>query len=163
MSAQVEDKKEPAYHELVRELELACDADDLPRIRQLLTTSSFKSRGITGAFDESQSVHVLRCLLEHGANADYIASSSRIRILTLDHLKVTAEFRYDVKSKGHEILQWVTQKRKSYIFPTDATETTLTLGRSWIGYSTKAPTSTILTTDGSRTTVPPAGVSKITP
>jgi hypothetical protein len=110
MSAQLENKKEPAYHELVRELDLACDADNLPRIRQLLTTTSFKSRDITGAFDESQSVHVLRCLLEHGANADYIASSTRLRVLTLDHLKATAEFGYDVKSKGHEILQWVTQK-----------------------------------------------------
>jgi hypothetical protein len=105
MSAQVENKKEPAYHELVRELNLACDADDLPRIRKLLATTSFNSRDITGAFDESQSVHVLRCLLEHGANADYIASSTRLRVLTLDHLKVTAEFGYDVKCRDHEILQ----------------------------------------------------------
>jgi hypothetical protein len=106
MSTQAGNKKEPAYHELVRELHLACDADDLPRIRQLLTTTSFESRDVTGAFDASQSVYVLRCLLEHGANADAIASSSTcLHVLTLDHLKATAQFGYDVKSKGHEILQ----------------------------------------------------------
>jgi len=108
MSTQVETKKVPVYHELVRELHLSCDTDDVPLIRQLLTTTSFKSRDVTRAFEESQSVHVLRCLLEHGADADYIASSSSV--LTLDQLKATVEFGYNIRSKGHEILQWVTQR-----------------------------------------------------
>jgi hypothetical protein len=108
MSTQVENKKVPAYHELVRELHLSCDTDNVQLIRQLLTTTSFRSRDVTRAFKKSQSIHVLRCLLEHGADADYIASSSDA--LTLDQLKATAEFGYDVKSKGHEILQWVTQR-----------------------------------------------------
>ena len=105
MPTQVETKKAPAYHELVRELHLSCGTDDVPLIRQLLTTTSFKSRDVTRAFDKSQSVHVLRCLLEHGAEAEYIASSSDIHVLTLDQLKSTVEFGYDVKFKGHEILQ----------------------------------------------------------
>jgi hypothetical protein len=112
MSTQVDNKKVPAYHELVRELHLSCDTDDVPLIRRILKTTSFKSRDVTRAFDRSQSVHVLRCLLDHGADADYIASSSDIYVLTLDQLKTTAEFGYDVRSKGHEILQWVTQKKK---------------------------------------------------
>ena len=103
MSAQVENKKEPAYHELARELNLACDADDLPRIRKLLATTSFNSRDITGAFDESQSVHVLRCLLEHGADANQMAST--IHVPSLDVFKLLARFGYDVKANGHLILQ----------------------------------------------------------
>lgn len=162
MSAQVEDKKGPAYHELVRELDLACDADDLAHIRQLLTTTSFKRGDITGAFDEPQSVHVLLCLLEYGANADAIAASSCIYVLTLDHLKACAEFGYDIKSKGHEILQWATQRENANNPHNDVTETMLTPRKFWIGHSTKVPTSTTPTTNMSSTTVPPAGGLKIT-
>ena len=91
------------HHELVEDLEKACEADDIACIRRLLTATSLEGKDATSAFDEQHSVSVLRCLLENGANADSIVLHSRE--LSLDRLKACAEFGFDFKSKGHLILQ----------------------------------------------------------
>lgn len=87
--------------QLRRELDSACKAGDLPRIRQLLTTTSLDRSDANGVFASSLPLSVLRCLLEHGADADFIEK----RGLTLDVLRLLAEFDFDVKAKGHLILQ----------------------------------------------------------
>jgi len=91
------------HHELVEDLDKACEADDVACIRRLLTTTSLEGKDATSAFDDQHSVSVLRCLLENGADADSIVLHNKS--LSLDQLKVSAEFGFDFKSKGHLILQ----------------------------------------------------------
>jgi hypothetical protein len=107
MSARISYRRQndPHLHQLVNELNLACDADDVPSTRRLLATTPLEKKDFTYAFANEHSVSVLRCLLEHGADADHIVSNERS--LTLEHLKACAEFGYDVKSRGHLILQYV--------------------------------------------------------
>lgn len=111
MSAQIQSSEESGEEsgewqdprQLRRELDSACKADDLPRIRQLLTTTSLGRSDANGVFASSLPLSVLRCLLEHGADADFIGSKNHD--LTLDVLKLLVEFGFDVKAKGHLILQ----------------------------------------------------------
>jgi hypothetical protein len=97
---------EPPHYGLVRELASACNADDLPRIRHLLTTTSLEGADATEALRKSLSLPVTRCLLEHGADANYDPPwRPETDPESLDRLKLFAEFGYDVKLKGHLILQ----------------------------------------------------------
>jgi hypothetical protein len=98
---------DPPHHKSKRELVSACNADDLPRIRQLLTTTSLESADATRAVRyHSLSLSVTRCLLEHGADADYSPPwQPETDHESLERLKLFAEFGYDVKLKGHLILQ----------------------------------------------------------
>ena len=88
---------------MVQELKLACDEADIPRIAHLLTTTSLDSEDATDAVTKKHSVRTMQCLLEHGADADRIASS--IQVPSPDFFKLLARFGYDVKAKGHLNLQ----------------------------------------------------------
>ena len=103
MSDSSEYEEEQDHDELVQELKSACDEEDIPRIAHLLTTTSFDSDDATDVVTEKHSVRTMQCLLEHGADADRIASS--IQVPSLDVFKLLARFGYDVKAKGHLILQ----------------------------------------------------------
>jgi hypothetical protein len=103
MSAPAEDRDSPSREQLNRELKSACEAEDVTHVRQLLTTTILGSSDATAAFKPSLSVPVLRCLLEGGADADSIVTKRRPQ--SLEQLKLLAEFGYDVRSKGHLILQ----------------------------------------------------------
>jgi hypothetical protein len=97
---------DPPHHKLVRELVSACDADDLPRIRHLLTTTSLEKAHATDVLKNTYSLPVTRCLLEQGADADYKPTwRPETNHESLERLKLFAEFGYDVKLKGHLILQ----------------------------------------------------------
>ena len=103
MSDSSEYDEEQDHDELVQELKLACDEDDIPRIVHLLTTTSLDSADATDVVTKKHSIRTLQCLLEHGADATCIRS--KLRVPSLDVLKLLARFGYDVKAKGHLILQ----------------------------------------------------------
>jgi hypothetical protein len=106
MSTPIDIDTEPSHHELVRELHSACKADDLARIRHLLTTTSLESADATNALRVSLSLPVTRCLLEQGAIANYRPPLwPRTKDESLERLKLFAEFGYDFGLKGHLILQ----------------------------------------------------------
>lgn len=103
MSSSAEDSEECDHDELLQELKVACDEEDIPRIGQLLTTTPLNSADATNVVTKKHSIRTLQCLLEHGADADRVRS--KLRVPSLDVLKVLARFGYDVKAKGHLILQ----------------------------------------------------------
>lgn len=103
MSDSSEYEEEQDHDELVQELKLACDEDDIPRIAHLLTTTSLDSADATSVVTKKHSIRTLQCLLEHGADATRIRG--KLRVPSLDILKLLASFGYDVKSNGHVILQ----------------------------------------------------------
>lgn len=103
MSDSSEEEQESEHYEVVQELKSACDEDDIPRIAQLLTTTPLDSADATDVVTKKHSIRTLQCLLEHGADADRIRS--KIRVPSLDVLKLLARFGYNVKAKGHLILQ----------------------------------------------------------
>lgn len=103
MSDSSEYEADQDHDELVQELKLACDEDDIPRIAHLLTTTSLDSDDAIDAITEEHSVRTMQCLLEHGADANQMAS--RLRVPSLDVFKLLARFGYDVKANGHLILQ----------------------------------------------------------
>ena len=103
MSDSSEYEEEQDHDELVQELKSACDEEDIPRIAHLLTTTSLDSDDATDVVTEKHSVRTMQCLLEHGADANQMASS--IHVPSLDVFKLLARFGYDVKANGHLILQ----------------------------------------------------------
>ncbi|GAB7325796.1 hypothetical protein MBLNU13_g09884t2 [Cladosporium sp. NU13] len=103
MSDSSEYEEDQIHDELVQELKLACDEDDIPRIAHLLTTTSLDSADATNVVTKKHSIRTLQCLLEHGADTNRI--QSRIRLPSLDVLKLLTRFGYDVKANGHLILQ----------------------------------------------------------
>lgn len=103
MSSPGEFEEELEHHELVEQLEIACDEENISRIAHLLKTTSLDSDDATDVANEQHSVRTLQCLLEHGADADRIASS--LGGPSLDVLKLLTRFGYDVKAQGHLILQ----------------------------------------------------------
>ena len=103
MSSSAEDSGECDHDDLLQELKEACNEEDISRIGQLLTTTPLNSADATNVITEQHSVCTLQCLLEHGADAN--RARSRIGVPSLDVLKILAKFGYDVKAKGHLILQ----------------------------------------------------------
>jgi hypothetical protein len=93
----------PPHYVLVEELQLACDEDDIPRIKRLFATTSLDSDDANKVFTPRHSIQTLQCLLEHGANANGFVSSRYAP--SLEALKILARFGYDVKGRGHLILQ----------------------------------------------------------
>jgi hypothetical protein len=87
-----------------QELEAACRANDIARVRELFATRPLNDRDATiCSFSTSPSLPLMRCLLEHGADfARYLWVESPP---SLDIVKLFVEFGYDVKSEGHKILQ----------------------------------------------------------
>jgi len=103
MSDSSEYEEEQDHDDLVQQLKLACDEDDILNITHLLTTTSLDSDDATDVVTEKHSVRTMQCLLEHGADANRLAS--RLDIPSLDVFELLARFGYDVKANGHLILQ----------------------------------------------------------
>ena len=103
MSTSGSDSEGPPHYVLVKELKSACDEDDIPRIKHLFATTSLDGDDADEVFIKRHSIQTLQCLLEHGANANRCASYRYAP--SLEALKILARFGYDVKGKGHVILQ----------------------------------------------------------
>jgi hypothetical protein len=87
-----------------RELQEACKANDIARVREL-----FATRPLTGLDADlyggltSPDLPLMRCLLEHGADIERHLLVSPPT--SLDMVKLFVEFGYDVKAEGHKMLQ----------------------------------------------------------
>ena len=83
------------------ELEAACEANDIARVRELFATRPLNNDDATKRRSSSASVPLMRCLLEHGADLDLCVKAPR----SLDMVKLFVEFGFDVKAGGHMMLQ----------------------------------------------------------
>ena len=88
-----------------QELVMATRAHDKPRVRQLFETTPLDADDATEYLPWAlPDVAMMRFLLEHGADARSISMRRAYR-RSLDVVKLLTEFGFDVKSKGHIILQ----------------------------------------------------------
>lgn len=87
-----------------QELKVACEADDISRVRELFATRPLNEHDATVcSFQTSPSLSLMRCLLENGASfANYLKINPPP---SLDMVKLFVEFGYDVKGEGHKMLQ----------------------------------------------------------
>ena len=85
------------------DLEQACAADDVSRVREIFAAERLDKEYATKCSRDAESLDMMRCLLEHGA--DTSAFTYRRPPESLDRVKLLAEFGYDVKAEGHKILQ----------------------------------------------------------
>lgn len=87
-----------------QELESACRANDIARVRELFATRLLNDKDATScSFTTSPDLPLMRCLLEHGADfARYLLVEAPP---SLDMVKLFVEFGYDVKAEGHKMLQ----------------------------------------------------------
>lgn len=94
-----------AYDHARQELILAACAHDKSRVRELFETTPLGADDATRYLVwAAPDLQMMRFLLERGADAN--SFSTRIVYYgSLDVLRLLAEFGYDVKSKGHKILQ----------------------------------------------------------
>lgn len=85
------------------DLTQACEAKDIPRVRELFAVESLGNEYATKYSRGMESLDLMRCLLEHGADIEtYMCQQSP---KSLDMVKLFVEFGYDVKAEGHRILQ----------------------------------------------------------
>jgi hypothetical protein len=90
---------------VVRELHLACKAEDSKRVAELLNDSSITAADATGCLEETwRNLQVTRLLLEHGADPAVCARTNRMSE-SFDLIKLLVEFGYDIKINGHCVLQ----------------------------------------------------------
>jgi hypothetical protein len=103
------DNDDEDFHRLRWELDDACLAGDVPRVRQLFVDADFDATDATDTLRSSKGVPLatIRCLLELGAEVDQFVpwAASDGEIQSLEAMELMVEFGYDVKSKGHLILQ----------------------------------------------------------
>jgi len=85
------------------DLEQACAANDLRRVRELFAEEHLDGDHATWCMLDVESLDTMRCLLEHGADASRYMSGSSFK--SLDMVKLCVEFGYDVKTEGHKLLQ----------------------------------------------------------
>ena len=82
----------------------AVEAGNIVRVRQLLATATLQASDLTEALDyASPHLELMRCLLEHGADASAAPNVEDIRSLGV--LKLLVEFEYDIRSTGHLFIQ----------------------------------------------------------
>ena len=89
----------PPHHEL----EQACAANNISRVREIFAVESLDKDYATKYNRDVESLDMMRCLFEHGA--DISAWTNRRPPRSLDKMKLLVEFDYDVKAEGHKILQ----------------------------------------------------------
>ena len=96
----------PVVHEYLPphpDLEQACKANDIPRVYELFAAESLDPGYATRHSRRVESLDLMRCLLEHGADIEtYMYWESP---KSLDMVKLFVEFGYDVEAEGHKILQ----------------------------------------------------------
>jgi hypothetical protein len=104
------------FHQLQRELEGACLIGDVARVRQLFTDASLEPADATDtlATYEGYPLATIRFLLELGANPEQFVPWGAWygQIQSLEMMELLVEFGYDVKPKGHLVLQLVTTRQK---------------------------------------------------
>ena len=97
------------YHRLQRELHATCLAGDIVRLRQLFTDADLDATDATDTltWPEDYPLITIRCLLDLGADVDKFVpwAASDGEIQSLEAMELMVEFGYDVKAKGHLILQ----------------------------------------------------------
>lgn len=93
-------------------LDEACEAGNIDRINELFETTSLKpadaSSQLTAApyvQGDGFSLVVVRCLLDHGADAKKMQMYSLANCCSLELFKLPAERGIDFKSEGHNIIE----------------------------------------------------------
>ena len=85
------------------DLQQACEIKNIPRVRELFAVESLGNEYATNYSCGVESLDLMGCLLEHGADVEtYMCQRSPI---SLGMVKLFVEFGYDVKAEGHKILQ----------------------------------------------------------
>ena len=103
------DDQNEGFYRLQRELHDTCLAGDTAQLRQLFADAQLDAADANDALKSSGSypLTTIRCLLELGADVDqfvpWAAADGKIR--SLEAMELMEEFGYDVKTKGHLILQ----------------------------------------------------------
>jgi hypothetical protein len=97
------------FHRRQQELEDACVAGDVIRIRQLFFDAELDAAEASSLLlsSEGYPLATLRCLLELGADPEHFIpwGAADEQIQSLEVMELLVEFGYDVKSRGHLILQ----------------------------------------------------------
>ena len=108
MTPESDDQNED-FHRLQRDLDDACLEGDLSRVRQLFSDAELDDSDATDTLRSSRGypLATIRCLLELGADVDQFVpwAASDGEIQSLEAMKLVVEFGYNVKTKGHLILQ----------------------------------------------------------
>ena len=98
----------PAVRKLLpshSDLEQACAVNDIRRVCELFANERLDGDYATRCRLHVKTLEMMRCLLEHGADASRCMFGSSPK--SLDVVKLCVEFGYDVKAEGHKILQLV--------------------------------------------------------
>ena len=96
-------KPQRGYLQPHSDLQQACEAKDIPRVCELFAAESLGNEYATEYSRGVESLDLMRCLLERGADIDtYIYQQSP---KSLDMVKLFVEFGFDVKAEWHKILQ----------------------------------------------------------
>ena len=85
------------------DLEQACKANDIRSVRDIFANESLHGDYATNYILRVESLDMMRCLLEQGADASTYMRWNRLK--SLDVVKLCVEFGYDVKAEGLKILQ----------------------------------------------------------
>jgi len=89
----------------MRELRLACKAEDSKRVAELLSDGTITAADATACLEKTwRDLSVTRLLLEHGADPAVCARTYRMS-QSFDLIKLLVEFGYDIKINGHCVLQ----------------------------------------------------------
>jgi len=103
------DDQNDAFHQLQRELHETCLTGDIARLRQLFADADFDAADAMDTMRSSEGYPIvtIRCLLELGADvAQFVPwAASDGGIQSLEAMELLVGFGYDVKAKGHLILQ----------------------------------------------------------
>ena len=91
----------------VRELRLACKANDSKRVRELLDDDSITAEIATACLEAAHpNLSLMRLLLDHGADPAVCAETHYMGE-SFDLIKLLVEFGYDMGINGHCVLQYV--------------------------------------------------------
>lgn len=103
------DDENEDFHRLQRELDDACLNGDVSLVRQLFVNADLDATDATDTLRSSKGfpLATIRCLLELGADVDQFVpwAASDGEIQSLEAMELMVKFGYDVKAKGHLILQ----------------------------------------------------------
>ena len=120
-------------------LQHACEVNDILRVREIFAAESLGSDYAARCSLDVESVDLMRCLLEHGADIETYMHKKSPK--SLDIIRLFVEFGYDVKADGHKILQQVAQTNRCEKLADVILGTLRMIKKHLTGYSTTAPTS----------------------